>query len=102
MFFRMLYRYEITSRLDDNIVELGVGLEENDTLKMKEGAHKIKGSSGYVGAARLHYATYYIHNCWEINHDDYDGMVKFYPGVVEAAIEFKKYSRWFIAKHEGI
>ena len=65
MFYRMLAKYEVASKLEENMKELGKGLEARDALQMKEGAHKIKGSCGYIGAAKLHYATYYIHNCWE-------------------------------------
>lgn len=78
MFYRMLSKFEVTSQLDQNMEEIGKGLEENDTKWMKDGAHKIKGSSGYVGASRLHYSTFYIHNCWEIDNNDYTGMIKYY------------------------
>ncbi len=99
LFYKMLARYETASGLDANMVELGKGLEEMDSGKMKNGAHKIKGSSGYVGASRLHYATFCIHECWEANHDDYEGMIHYYQSVVEAVIEFKIYSRYFLAQH---
>lgn len=78
LFYKMLQKYESASKLDDNMIELGTGLESNDTLRMKDGAHKIKGSSGYIGASRLHFATFCIHECWENNHDDYEGMIHYY------------------------
>ena len=60
------------------MAELGKGLENKNPTRMKEGAHKIKGSCGYIGASKLHYATFYIHDAWEQDHDDYEGMVKYY------------------------
>jgi len=42
---------------------------------MKTDAHKIKGSCGYIGASRLHYATYFIQELWTKNQDDYEGMI---------------------------
>jgi HPt (histidine-containing phosphotransfer) domain-containing protein len=68
----------VASKLDENMTDLGKGLETHDTLLMKHGAHNIKGSSGYIGASRLHYATFCIHECWERNHDDYEGMIHYY------------------------
>lgn len=78
LFYKMLQKYEVFSKLDENMVDLGKGLETHNTLLMKDGAHKIKGSSGYVGASKLHYATFCIHECWELNNDDYDGMAHYY------------------------
>jgi HPt (histidine-containing phosphotransfer) domain-containing protein len=97
LFYRMLIKYEAASKLDDNMAELGKGLEEVNTDRMKGAAHKIKGSSGYVGASRLHYATFCIHECSELNSDDYEGMIHYYQSVVEAVIEFKIYSRYFLS-----
>ena len=35
-------------------------VEEEDFKQMKEGAHALKGSSGYIGASHLHYSCYFI------------------------------------------
>ena len=75
MFYRMLGKYQEQSKFEDNMMELGKGLETRDTNRMKDGAHKIKGSCGYIGASRLHYATFYIHDKWEQDNNDYEGMV---------------------------
>mmetsp|Transcript_40290 Transcript_40290/g.38760 ORF Transcript_40290/g.38760 Transcript_40290/m.38760 type:complete len:179 (+) Transcript_40290:1-537(+) len=101
IFFKMLSTFEEISKLNENLEEIAKGLEANDTTRMKDGAHRIKGSSGYVGASRLHFATFYIHNCWEVDNNDYDGMIKYYQSTVESAIEFKVYSRQFLAEHQG-
>ena len=35
-------------------------VEKENFLGMKEGAHSLKGSSGYIGASHIHYACYFI------------------------------------------
>lgn len=66
---------------------------------MKDLAHSLKGASGYIGASRLHYVCYFIqeHFVFERN----EKMLEYYPSLVEAAIEFKKYSRKIIAQFKG-
>ncbi len=43
-----------------------------------------------MSASRLHYAAYYIQKGWHNN--DTIEMLARYPQIVEAAIEFKRYS----------
>ena len=62
-------------------------------------AHSLKGASGYVGAGKVHYACYYIQKAYSIN--DYDGMVNYYPLIVEACVEYKRFSRKYIARENG-
>ena len=62
---------------------------------MQSGAHSLKGSSGYVGASKIHYACYYIQDAYSSG--NYSGMVLYYPLLVEAIIEFQRYSRELIA-----
>ena len=66
---------------------------------MKNAAHSLKGASGYVGAGRVHYACYYIQKAY--NSKNYEKMESYYPLIVEACIEYKRYSRKFIAQESG-
>ena len=44
--------------------QVSEGLNQKDWNKMKQGAHQLKGASGYVGAGRLHYMCYHIQNAF--------------------------------------
>ena len=66
---------------------------------MKNAAHIIKGSCGYIGVSKLHYSAYFMQYYYMCS--NYDMMLKYYPSVVESAIEFKVVSEWLIAKKEG-
>ena len=48
------------------------------------------GSSGYVGAGKIHYACYYISEAF--NSNNFKQMVDYYPLLVEAVVEVKKLS----------
>lgn len=67
--------------------------------EFKNIAHSLKGSCGYVGAGKLHYACYFIQENFVLK--KYDKEMEFYPSLVEAAIEFKTYSRSLIEKYHG-
>ena len=67
-------------------------------LKLKDLAHSLKGSSAYVGASRIHYACYFIQELYINN--KYKEMVNHYPNLVEAAIEFRLYSRKILAERK--
>ena len=56
-----------------------------------EKAHKIKGAASYVAASRLHYVCWFIQS--HFLKGETDEMMKYYPSLVEAVIEFKMYSR---------
>ena len=67
-------------------------------MKMKLGAHQLKGASGYVGAGRVYYCCYHIQNGF--NQDDIQKMVDYYPLLIESCIEFKRFSRAYLANRE--
>ena len=71
--------------------------EEKNHKVFKECAHQLKGASAYIAASRLHYVCYYIQEFFLKK--KYFRQETFYPNLVEAAIEFKIYSRNLIAKH---
>ena len=61
--------------------------------------HQLKGASGYVGAGRIHYVCYWIQNAF---HDEnHQKMLDYYPLLVEACIEFKRFSREYLSKEKG-
>ena len=59
LFITMLKRLEVMS-LNSCIDQVAAGLNAKDWEKMKQGAHQLKGASGYVGAGRVHYCCYHI------------------------------------------
>ena len=74
-------------------------LDNKEWSKMKHAAHSLKGASGYVGASKIHYACYYIQKAY--NASNYQEMTDYYALIVEACIEYKRYSRKFIARENG-
>jgi hypothetical protein len=62
-------------------------------------AHQLKSPAGYIGAANIHYACYFIqeHHAYK----RYKEMLEYYPTLVEAAVEFRIYSRIILAKNQG-
>ena len=65
--------------------------EERNHQVIKDLAHQLKGSSGYIAASKLHYVCYFIQEMFLKK--KYQRQETFYPNLVEAAIEFKIYSR---------
>ena len=59
LFLSMLNRLEVMS-LGSCMQQVANGLNAKDWGKMKLGAHQLKGTSGYVGAGRMHYVCYHI------------------------------------------
>ena len=59
-------------------------------------AHSLKGNSGYIGAAKLHYVCYYIQKAYIDN--DYEAMADFYPLLIETAIEVRFQVRVILAR----
>lgn len=90
----MLGRLESMS-LQQGMKKIKDAMASNDYENMNCGAHTLKGSSGYVGASRIHYACYYIQEAFVSQ--QYDVMYERYPALVEAAIEFKRFSRKILA-----
>jgi hypothetical protein len=66
---------------------------------MKNLAHSLKGASGYIGASRLYYMCYFIQ--FHYVEGNYDQMIEYYPGFVEAAVEYKMHSRKMIAESKS-
>lgn len=73
--------------------------DKKDYEDLKDKAHTLKGPSSYIGAGKLSYACYYIQ--YHFVENNYPMMLEYYPCVVEAAIEFKIYSRKIIAENES-
>ena len=69
-----------------------------DYEQINFGAHTLKGASGYVGAAKLHYACYYIQDAY--HRQGFQEMVDRYPSIVEAVIEFKRFLNKYA--HEAV
>ena len=59
----------------------------------------LKGSSSYIGASNVHYMSYFIQENFE--YKNIDKMWAYYPGLIEACIQFRTYSRTIIAKRES-
>lgn len=59
MYYRMLGMFEGMS-LFQSLEQVKTGIEELNYQTIKNGAHSLKGSSGYIGASHLHYACYFI------------------------------------------
>jgi HPt (histidine-containing phosphotransfer) domain-containing protein len=59
LFYMMLGRLEAMS-LTSTMKKIKEAMRTGDYEQMNCGAHTLKGSSGYVGASRIHYACYYI------------------------------------------
>ncbi len=86
--------------LNTEMEKLANSLASQNWGDMKFAAHSLKGSSGYIGVSRLHYACYYVQ--YYFMKSNFEAMVDFYPLVVETAIEFKIYSRIILAQKNGI
>ena len=95
MFYKMLSRVEEMT-LKPSMESIASSISTQDWGKTSNSAHSLKGSAGYVGAGHMYYACAYIMQAYGEN--DYIGMTKYYPLLVEAAIEFQRYSRRLIAK----
>ena len=78
---------------------LAKALNESDWYKMKQCLHTIKAATGYVGAGRLHYVCYYIYDAYF--QQNYQLMIDNYPLLIEIYIEFKRFSRKYLAEKKG-
>jgi len=59
MFYMMLDKFEDMS-LIDSMTRIAKDVEIKDFKEMKNDAHSLKGSSGYIAASHIHYACYFI------------------------------------------
>jgi len=64
MFYTMLAKFEGMS-LTKGMELLADAVDDMNYLKMRDAAHGIKGSSGYIAASHLHYAGYFIQEKYE-------------------------------------
>ena len=90
----MLKRLEVMT-LNQCMSQVAEGIKKQDYMKIKNGVHMLKGATGYVGAGRLHYVCYHIQNAHLNN--DLQKMRAYYPLLVEKCIEFKRFSRKYLA-----
>ena len=98
LYINMLSKIEVMS-LSSQLNQIADAINNKDWPKMKMAAHTLKSTSGYVGAGKLHYSCYYVQSTWVAQ--DFVGMVNFYPLVVEASIEFKRFVRRYLAEYNG-
>ena len=73
--------------------------DRQQALELKDLAHNLKGASGYIGASNVHYQCYFIQEHYVFKR--IEEMWKYYPGLVEAVIEFRVFSRQLLAKHKS-
>ena len=97
MFHGMLKHVLSMSVNDETMGKLKTVYEQRDYVELKNLVHILKGSSGYVGAGRLHYACYYIQESFILG--KYDRMLELYPSLIEAVIEFKTSATSVLAKN---
>ena len=76
--------------------QISTSIVLNDWESINEAAQSLQSTSGFIGAGRLYYACHYIQEAYSAG--DIDRMMSYYPILVEAAIEFKRYSRRFLAE----
>ena len=91
----MLSQIEKT-HLKSSMIKINQAVIEENWPKMNNGTLSIKSACGYVGAGKIYYACYYIQKMFADS--DFPGMAECYPLIVEASIEFKRYSRRIIAE----
>ena len=94
MFYCLLERFESIA-MEQTMEQLTSSVNIPDFKKMDQAADTLKGASGYVGAGRIYYACHHMNIAYLDK--DYMLMVTFYPLIVEAVIEFRRYSRELVA-----
>ena len=99
IFYMMLENLEKLA-LNKTMKDIVAEYDNRNYQGMKDLAHSLKGASGYIGASRLHYACYFIQE--HFVYDRKEKMLEYYPSLVEAAIEFKVYSRTLIARFKSM
>ena len=97
-YLSMLESFFVTA-LKDIMPKLKKHYENKDYNNFHLMAHSLKGSSGYVGAGRLHYQCSFIQDAYL--KDDFETMISLYPALIESVIEFKFFATDYILKHNG-
>lgn len=59
VFYMMLSNFE-SMTLNESMKKIVKPYDENKHEEVKDIAHGLKGSSGYIGAGKLHYVCYFI------------------------------------------
>ena len=94
----MVARLEVMS-IAVCIDKMKVALPMQDWATIEQSANKLQGSSAYIGAGKVHYACYYIQAVCA--NGNYKAIEDFYPLLIEACIEFKRFSRKFLAEYHS-
>ena len=95
MYYKMLARVEKMT-LNPHMESIANSISAHDWATVSSSADTLMGSSGYVGAGYMYYACSYIMQAH--SEKNYIDMAKYYQLLVEAAIEFQRYSRRLIAQ----
>ena len=90
MFYRMLESLE-SMTLTKTMTDIVDAYDAKNYKQLKDLAHALKGACAYIGAGRLHYVCFFMQEHYVF--ERYEKVVEMYPSLVEAAIEFKVYSR---------
>ena len=97
LYFNMLAKLEGVY-INKCMEQIASSIASNDWIKIKMATRVLKGASGYIGASKIHYACFYILEASKGN--DYERMLEYYPFLVEAVIEYKRYSRRVLANYK--
>jgi hypothetical protein len=96
--FKMLKVFEGMT-LIPRLKEIAEAVDKEDFAGYKAKAHMLKGGSGYIAAGPVHYCCYFIQDNY--NSENFDAMIAYYPELIEASIDYIRYSRKIIAEFEG-
>ena len=67
--------------------------------KIMESVDTFKNAAGYIGAGHLYYASKFIKDSFFKK--QYEVMFEYYPTLLEAAVNYRIYSRQLLAKHDS-
>ena len=81
--------------LNDCLARLREGIELGDKEKIKTSCRKLKEQSACIFAGRIFYACCLMEQA--LVKEDHEKLMYTYPLVVEACVEFRIYSKEFIA-----
>ena len=98
MFYKMLESLERMT-LNKTMTDIIDAYDSKNYKSMKDLAYALKGACAYIGASRLHYVCFFMQE--HFIYKRFEKVVDLYPSLVEAAIEFKVYSRQILAKFNG-
>jgi hypothetical protein len=77
-----------------SLEKISRALEQNDISNFKNYAHALKGSSSFVGAARIHYDCYYIQ--YYHQRGEFESMKRLYNRLVEDILDFHNHCFEFV------